>query len=455
MVAIALDGGKTESGSDRLAVQSARGRRGLAARFSPRAGALANQDPAADPAFTATNGAEIAPRAAESQGWTGEEAAASGGPAESFDPALVKESFARLQAEGPSVMEHFFDRLLTGSADARTLFPTMTGLRERIFDALTQLIWSLDCEPVSAAMLAQLGRDHRKFGVSERHHQAFFGALRDTVEYFIGAGWKADVAAAWQGALDYMSAQMQAAATASAEVNPAWWVAEIVSHELRAPGVAVLRLDPSEPLPYVAGQYVHVQVTRWPRVWRPYSIASAPRPGRLIELHVKAIPGGFVSNALVYHSGPGDTVLLGQPTGTMTLTRSGRDLLCIAGGTGLAPIKAIIEQVIARSARKGVNGDPKITLYFGARQQFDLYDLDDLELLEAACPGLRVIPVLSDDPSYGGLRGPLPEVVAEHASELLSTAEAYISGPTEMVSETAEMLAESIPTTRIHYDPLP
>jgi NAD(P)H-flavin reductase/hemoglobin-like flavoprotein len=415
---------------------------------------LANQDPPADQAFAATNGAENGSQTTPAESQAPKASAESDGPTESFDPGLVKATFAHMQEEGSSVMEHFYDRLLAGSPDVRKLFPMMTGvsLREGIFDALSQLIWSLDCEPASAALLGQLGRDHRKFGVTERHHRAFFDALRETAEYYIGAGWKADVAAAWQGALDYMSAGMQAAARASAEVTPAWWVAEIVSHELRAPGVAVLRLEPNEPLPYVPGQYLHVQVTKWPRQWRPYSIASAPGPGRLVELHVKAVPGGLVSNALVYHSAPGDTVLLGQPTGTMTLTETGRDLLCIAGGTGLAPIKAIIEQVIASSARDGA---PKITLYFGARQQFDLYDLDDLELLEAACEGLRVIPVLSDDPVYGGLRGLLPEVVAEHASDSLSAAEAYISGPAGMVSQALALLADSVPTAQIHHDPLP
>lgn len=363
---------------------------------------------------------------------------------------LVKESFARLQADGPAVMEHFYARLFAASPDTRQLFPaTMSSLRAHVFEALAELVWSLDCEPVSTPLLSRLGRDHRKFGVTDRHIRAFFAALRDTVEYFIGAGWRADVAAAWQGALDYMSAQMGNAADATP--GPPWWVAEIVDHELRAPGVAVLKLSPSEPLPYVAGQYVHVQVTKWPRVWRPYSMATAPRPGGLIELHVKAIPGGLVSNALVFDSVPGETVLLAQPTGQMTLPPDDRDVLCVAGGTGLAPIKAIIEQAIASSGRAGTR---KLTVFFGARQQFDLYDLADLQLLEAACPALRVIPMVSEDPSYSGLQGMLPEVLSAHR-DIFSAAEAYISGPAAMVRQTATLLAGSIPAAQIHHDPLP
>ena len=92
----------------------------------------------------------------------------------------------------------------------------------------------------------------------------------------------------------------------------------------------------------------------------------------------------------------------------MTLADSDRDLLCVAGGTGLAPIKAIIEQALAMPS---ADRPRKMTLFVGARQRFDLYDLDDLQLLESACPALRVIPVLSDEPGYSGLTGMLPDVV--------------------------------------------
>jgi NAD(P)H-flavin reductase len=242
---------------------------------------------------------------------------------------------------------------------------------------------------------------------------------------------------------------MQAAAEDDARTSPPWWIGEIVSHELRARDVAVLRLRPSEPLPYQAGQYVPVQVTKWPRVWRPYSIATAPRPDGLIELHVRAVPGGMVSNTLVYHSNVGDCVLLGAADGSMTLSESDKDLLCVAGGTGLAPIKAIIEQALARQW----SGRPrKVTLFFGARQQFDLYDLDDLQLLEAACASFRVIPVLSDEPGYSGRTGTLPDVLSN--LDLFENAEAYVCGPAAMVSRTTALLAASIPGSQLHHDPL-
>jgi NAD(P)H-flavin reductase/hemoglobin-like flavoprotein len=364
---------------------------------------------------------------------------------------LVKQSFAQVTSDGPAAVEYFYARLFAISPSVRALFPTsMTAQRERMFVALSRLIWSLDSEPECAEQLAALGRDHRRFGVLDKHYEGFFAALRETVAHCLGTDWTQETSSAWQLALDYCAASMRAAA-AAAQDSPRWWIAEIVSHELRSPGVAVLRLRTEEPLPYEAGQYVPVQVTRWPRTWRPYSVATAPRPRGLLELHVRAVPGGLVSNALVYHSHVGDCVLLGAAEGAMTLTSSDRDLLCLAGGTGLAPIKAIVGQAIA--ADKDARRSRKITLFVGARQQFDLYDIEDLQLLEAACPALRVIPVLSEQPGYAGITGTLSEAVS--GSGLFENTDAYVCGPPAMVRQTTAVLAGSLPASHIRHDPVP
>jgi NAD(P)H-flavin reductase/hemoglobin-like flavoprotein len=365
-------------------------------------------------------------------------------------PRLVKESFTRIISAGPAAMEFFYAQLFAVSPRARSLFPlSMTAQRERFFAALARLIWNLDDPPRRTEILTRLGREHRRFGVTEAHYAPFIATLLYTAEHYTGSDWTPETASAWRAALDDMVRTMQAAAEDDARTSPPWWIGEIVSHELRARDVAVLRLRPSEPLPYQAGQYVPVQVTKWPRVWRPYSIATAPRPDGLIELHVRAVPGGMVSNTLVYHSNVGDCVLLGAADGSMTLSESDKDLLCVAGGTGLAPIKAIIEQALARQW----SGRPrKVTLFFGARQQFDLYDLDDLQLLEAACASFRVIPVLSDEPGYSGRTGTLPDVLSN--LDLFENAEAYVCGPAAMVSRTTALLAASIPGSQLHHDPL-
>ena len=461
-MAIALEGGLPDSSRSGLA-----GQIGLSRFVSHHAG---NSEVAAEliPGNHEANGGAdgevgISPAAAADSQAAPSSYASEPATTTKVEPRLVKESFAALISQGPAAMQYFYARLFAANPDCRALFPTsMTAQREFMFSTLAELVSSLDNQPGSAEILGQLGRVHRRYGVTSAHYKPFFAALRDAAKHFIGPEWTAETASAWQAALDYMSATMRAAADEDAKTSPPWRIGEIVSYELRAPGVAVIRLRPSDPLPYEAGQYVPVQVTRWPRAWRNYSIANAPRPGGLIELHVRAVPGGEVSNTLVYHSAVGDCVLLGSAAGTMKLADSERDLLCVAGGTGLAPIKAIIEHALAAQTpgapRAGVsarahNGQRTITLFFGARQHFDLYDLDDLQLLESACPALRVFPVLSEEPGYQGLAGTLADVVG--AQGQFEAAEAYICGPPAMVTRTAAVLAASIPPSQIHHDPLP
>jgi NAD(P)H-flavin reductase len=221
-----------------------------------------------------------------------------------------------------------------------------------------------------------------------------------------------------------------------------------VHNEQRQPGIAVVTVAPDQTLPYQAGQHVSVQTPRWPRVWRPYSVASMPRDDGLMTFHVRAVPGGWVSNALVRYSGPGDELILGPALGTMTLDRAGqRDLLCVAGGTGLAPIKAIIEQAIRMSSAC----PRQIFLFYGARTREELYDLADLYRLADAYPRFLLTPVTSDDPAFDGMQGNVGRVAARYLPH--RECEAYVAGPAVMVRETIRVLARAgMPHERIHYD---
>jgi NAD(P)H-flavin reductase/hemoglobin-like flavoprotein len=363
---------------------------------------------------------------------------------------LVKETFAHVMADAHKAMEYFYARLFVQHPEIRALFPlAMDELREQVFQALARLIWSLDSAEACTAYLGELGREHRKFGVQDRHHQAFFGALLVTVEHFSCFDWTGETRAAWQAALDYAETGMRAAAAADAQGQPGWWVGEIVEHDRRTETVAVLRIRPDQPLSYAAGQYLSVQVARWPRVWRNFSVANAPRPSGLLDLHVRAVSGGMVSNALVYHASVGDTIALGRARGEMTAPEAPvRDLLCVAGGTGLAPIKAIIESVID-STRYGQR--PSITLFVGARRATGLYDMADLAALRSGYPSLAVIPVVSQEPGFAGPHGLLPEVVS--GSACLEDCDVFVSGPDEMVSETERLLGDRVGAHRIHRDP--
>ena len=366
------------------------------------------------------------------------------------DARLIKGSFVHVAANAERAMEHFYSRLFVRYPEIRSMFPyAMREHMERVFASLTRIVWSIDSPDSLASYLAELGRGHRKFGVKDRHYELFLAVLLDTVRHFNGHYWTDETAGAWEAALRHVSSAMQAAAKQDAAHRPPWWLGEVVQHDRRSQDLAILTIRPDQPLRYTPGQYLAVQVPRWPRVWRNFSIANAPRENGLIDLHVRAVPGGLVSGSLVHNTGLGDTVLLGQARGDLTTCADpGRDLVCVAGGTGLAPLKAIIEAVIAAD-RPGKRR--KITLFFGARTEEALYDLADLRVLEWIYPALTVIPVVSDQSGYDGIKGMLPEVAARHAS--LDNADILISGPDRMVARAVALLASRVQPGQIRHDP--
>ncbi len=377
-----------------------------------------------------------------------------GEPDMSLDPRILKESFSRLENEPGKAARYFYGRLFAENPRLRALFPPAMGAQhDRLLHALGRIVWSQDSPDELSAYLARLGRDHRRFGVLPEHYPAVGAALIATLRTFAADVWSAEAEAAWSAAYRSACDTMIAAAERDAATAPPWWVAEVVEHDRRAADLAVLTLRPDDPLPYTAGQYLPVQTARWPRVWRPYSIANAPRPDGLLRLHVRALPAGWVSGALVRHTKPGDTVLLGPAMGTMTLDpASDRDLLLVAGGTGLAPAKALVEQLAAWGHRRDVH------LLMGARTARDLYDLADLRRLESAHPWLKVVPVLSETPE--GDPGPdvphrphglLPDVLERLGG--WDGHDAYVAGPTPMVRQTVAVLQRlGIPLTDIHHD---
>jgi NAD(P)H-flavin reductase len=195
------------------------------------------------------------------------------------------------------------------------------------------------------------------------------GQQPDTVPTDAREAFTSEAEQAWTQVYAAGSSLMIKAAEEDAAASPASWTAEVVKVDHRTDDIAVLTIAPDQPLPFTAGQHLTVQTPRWPRVWRPYSIACMPRDDGLLALHVKAVPGGWVSNALVRYTSSGSELVLGPPLGTMTLERAaGRDLLCVAGGTGLSPVKAIIEQAVRESSAT----PRRIYLYYGARRRHEL-----------------------------------------------------------------------------------
>jgi NAD(P)H-flavin reductase len=364
------------------------------------------------------------------------------------DFAILKQTLTQAGPAADREMAYFYSLLFTAHPELRAMFPlAMDEQRKALSTALARCVWSMDNPQSLHEYLAQLGRDHRKYGVREKHYQVFGETLATALRLLNGASWGHDTAAAWRTGISHVCSVMAAAAQ-DAAADPAWWVGEVVRHERRCPDLAVLTVRPSQPFPYQPGQYLSVQVLRWPRVWRNYSIANAPRADGSLDLHVRAIPGGQVSTTLVQDTGIGDTVLLGPARGSMVVDHSSaRDILCIAGGTGFAPMKAIIEGLGAQPGQAA----RRVRLFVGARRRADLYDLPDLARLEAACAQLEVVTALSDDPAAGGPHGLVHAVVRHQAS--WQDCDVFVSGPPGMVRATLRVLAHRASGEHLYCDP--
>src|SRR5690606_36042055 len=202
-------------------------------------------------------------------------------------------------------------------------------------------------------IFAELGRAHRKLGVRTVHYGPFGSAFLEALRGRAGAAWRPEYEAAWLRAYGFSSDVLSSAAQSHLHTTPDVR-ATVVHHTLRRPDLAVLRVQPAQPYPFVAGQYATVESPRLPHAWRSYSIASAPGENEPLEFHVRATGTGRLSDVLVHHTRVGDVLRLAPARGTVTLAPpSERGVLLAAGGTGLATVKALLTEVARRPDPRG------------------------------------------------------------------------------------------------------
>ena len=166
----------------------------------------------------------------------------------------------------------------------------------------------------------------------------------------------------------------------------------------------------------------------------------------MLEFHVRAPGAGWVSGAMVRRIGRGDLIRLAAPMGSMVLDHtSTRDVLCVAGGVGIAPVKALVEELTTYNQTRWVH------VFYGARNAHDLYGLATLQAMAVDHPWLSVTPVRSDDPHFSGERGDPVEVVGRYGP--WTTHDCFVSGSARLVRATLRALAEDeVPPQNIRYD---
>jgi NAD(P)H-flavin reductase/hemoglobin-like flavoprotein len=363
------------------------------------------------------------------------------------DALRLKDSFGKISMHGDEVPLFFYSDLFIKHPDVRELFPiSMKSQRDHFFIALGQIISQVDRVDELTVFLKGLGRDHRKFGAIAVHYDAVRDSLLETVAHFSGDAWTPELATDWMDAYSQVASIMLRAAQQDEATRPAFWKGTVVSSERKAFDISVLQVRPEPWLDFTPGQSVAIESPARPRLWRYYSIANAPRDDGMLEFHVRLIDGGAVSMALTYLQSPGDSLRLGPAVGVLTLdTTSERDILMVAGSTGLAPLKAMTEQVAA------LPRPPKVHMYFCARTAEALYDLPGLDKLAGEHEWLTVVPVATADPRFNGETGSVPDVVLRSGS--WSGHDVYLAGPSEMVRETsARLVAAGTPRDQVHIE---
>jgi Na+-transporting NADH:ubiquinone oxidoreductase subunit F len=184
-------------------------------------------------------------------------------------------------------------------------------------------------------------------------------------------------------------------------------------------------------------------------VYRAYSVASSPSVKDRVELEIRLVPNGICTTYVHKYLKEGDEVAINGPYGDFHLQDTDREMICVAGGSGMAPMKSIL-------MRLGETGSGrKIRYFFGARTERDLFLVDEMRALEKVLSDFRFIPSLSapePDGGWTGATGKITEVVDQQVASV-ENAEAYLCGSPGLINACVAVLRKKgIPEDRIYYD---
>lgn len=222
----------------------------------------------------------------------------------------------------------------------------------------------------------------------------------------------------------------------------------IVAQEPLTHDITRLRVQLDESLSYQAGQYANLSVEALPGLSRSYSFATPAQADAQVTFFVRKVPGGVFSSLIHEQSLVGQTAVVDGPMGDFYLRSGSTPILMVAGGSGLAPILAILQDALnAQVARP-------VTLLFGARQERDLYALDQIQELARQWPNtFRFVPVLSADDVGPGWKGARGMVVEQIPAALQAGSQAYLCGPPAMIDAATEVLRQlGVASADIHAD---
>ncbi len=196
----------------------------------------------------------------------------------------------------------------------------------------------------------------------------------------------------------------------------------VLSHDVLA---VFLRLPAAESFDFAPGQYIDILLPGGRR--RSFSIASPPHDSRPLELHVRRVPGGELTERLFAEDAGGTLLSMEGPLGQFVYRHTQAPMLLVAGGTGLAPLKSIIRHVIENALER------EMILYWGVRGERDLYAHEELDALARRARNFQYQAILSEPgAAWTGRRGWVHEAVLNDI-DALHRYDVYASGPPALV----------------------
>jgi CDP-4-dehydro-6-deoxyglucose reductase len=239
-------------------------------------------------------------------------------------------------------------------------------------------------------------------------------------------------------------------ASLETDIQPRMLPVRVEKLERAAADVVVMRLKlpASERLQFFAGQYVEFLLKDGSR--RAFSIANAPQEDEFLEFHIRLVPGGKFTEYVFGAMKEKEILRIEGPHGSFQLDEfSDRPIIFLAGGTGFAPVKAIVEYALHNRIER------PMLVYWGARDRSGLYLPELPQRWAGEHPHIRYIPVLSDAPdsdAWDGRRGLVHQAVLEDFADL-SRFQVYACGAPAMIEAARrDFCARGLPAEQFFSD---
>lgn len=221
----------------------------------------------------------------------------------------------------------------------------------------------------------------------------------------------------------------------------------------------LFKLDEPSAIEFVSGQYVQIVIPPYgdiaESVQRAYSMSSRPSDTGHVELLIRLVPGGIATTYVHKHLKEGQKMELVGPFGDFHVRDTPAAMVCVAGGSGMAPFKAMFYDMRERNAFP----EKDIWYFFGARTTRDMFYLDELRALEKEWPRFHFVPALSEpkpEENWQGDTGLITDVLDRYIKDKIGKdkgLEGYLCGSPGMINACINVMTKNgIPEPQIYFD---